>query len=242
MMGTRSDRKRPDYGIDAPYVVICALAGGLVGVSLGITVRILDPATPYWSIPFAWGTVGLGYASIFVASSKFGKLLVRDRILERIDWKGDEKVLDVGCGRGLLLIGAAKRLKTGKAVGIDIWRRVDQTGHGPTLTLENARRETVEDRVEVRDGDARNIPFDDSSFDVVLSSLVIHNIPGRERPKALHEMVRVLKPGGRLAISDIWSTGSYAEPLRRLGMREVKLSYTIPLFLSPTRIVTATKP
>jgi ubiquinone/menaquinone biosynthesis C-methylase UbiE len=57
----------------------------------------------------------------------------------------------------------------------------------------------------------------------------------------LEEIVRVLKPGGKLAIFDIWGTGSYERILRRLGIQDVKLSFTIPLFLSPTRILTASK-
>ncbi len=58
-----------------------------------------------------------------VWSSRVAKLKLRDRLLDSLALKGDEKILDVGCGRGLLLIGAAKRLKTGKATGIDVWSR-----------------------------------------------------------------------------------------------------------------------
>jgi arsenite methyltransferase len=177
------DKKRPDYGIDAPYAVIVAVVGGIAGVSLGLFLEVTTPFSPYLSIPISCGIAGLGYGFVFVLSSKIGKIRVRDRILESIHWKGDETVLDVGCGRGLLLVGAAKRLTTGKAFGIDIWRRVDQSGHRPELTLENARREGVEDRVEVRQADARNIPFESSSFDVVLSGLVFHNIPENERAR-----------------------------------------------------------
>src|SRR2546428_13900007 len=92
--------KKPDYGIDAPYAVIASSAGGLVGVAIGVIVRIAIPSSPYWDIPLVWGIVGLGYAMIFVLSSKLGKLWLRGRILEKMDLKGDEKGLDVGCGRG----------------------------------------------------------------------------------------------------------------------------------------------
>jgi ubiquinone/menaquinone biosynthesis C-methylase UbiE len=58
---------------------------------------------------------------------------------------------------------------------------------------------------------------------VVLSSLAIHNITsGHGRTRAIDEAVRVLKPGGRLAIADIVATGSYAARLRELGMRDVQ--------------------
>src|SRR3954468_16529954 len=61
--------------------------------------------------------------------SAAGKVRSRERRLDMIRWRGDERVLDVGCGRGLFLIGAAKRLKNGgRAIGIDLWRAGDLTG------------------------------------------------------------------------------------------------------------------
>jgi ribonucleotide reductase alpha subunit len=87
-------------------------------------------------------------------------------VLDSLKLRGDETVLDVGCGRGLLLIGAAKRLTTGKAVGVDIWNAEDLSGNRPEATLENARLERVAERVEVKDGDARRLPFADGTFDV----------------------------------------------------------------------------
>src|SRR5205823_1815953 len=134
----------------------------------------------------------------------------REALLDWLPWRGDEQVLDVGCGRGLFLVAAARRLKSGKATGVDIWQKVDQTGNRPEATWANARAEGVADRIEVRDGDARGLPFEDASFDVVLSSLALHNIPdaaGREQ--AVQEIDRVLKPGGRLLIWDIQATAEY---------------------------------
>jgi ubiquinone/menaquinone biosynthesis C-methylase UbiE len=233
---------RTDYGIDAPNVVAANLAVGLLAIFVAILLLALFPHRPYWSIPVPVGIVCVGFSLSFILSSKVGKLWVRDWIIEAIDWRGDEHVLDVGCGRGLLLIAAAKRLTTGTAVGVDIWRPTDQTGSSPRVTLSNARAEGVQDRVAVRNADARDLPFGSSSFDVVLSGLVLHNIRREEKPRAIQEMVRVLKPGGRLAIFDTWSNKRYAKELTALGMQQVDFSVPLPLFLSPTRIVTATKP
>ena len=231
-----------DYGIDAPPVVVAASAVGLVAVLLALVLRFSVPLAPYWPLPLLAGIIYLVLAAGFLASSKVGKLRLRDWTLEAIDWRGDEQVLDVGCGKGLLLIGAAKHLTTGKAIGVDIWRTTDQTGHSPAATISNARAEGVEDRVDVRDGDARDLPFESSSFDVVLSGLVLHNLSRDEKPKAIREMVRVLKPGGKLAIFDTWRIGVYAKELRSLQMDEVRFSVPFPLFLRPTRILTARKP
>jgi arsenite methyltransferase len=68
----------------------------------------------------------------------------------------------------------------------------------------------------------RELPFASGTFDLVLSSLAIYNISQREgRDKALEEAVRVLKPRGRLLITDIRVTKRYAEHLRELGMTGV---------------------
>jgi arsenite methyltransferase len=124
--------------------------------------------------------------------SKIGKLRSREHLLRRITWTGEERVLDVGCGRGLMLIGVAKRLTTGMATGIDIWQTEDLSGNRPEATLENARREGVLDRIEVRTGDMRQIPFADNTFDVVVSRAAIHNLyETGDRAQAISEIARV---------------------------------------------------
>jgi ubiquinone/menaquinone biosynthesis C-methylase UbiE len=182
--------------------------------------------------------------ALMLMSSYYGKMRVRDRLLKQLNLTGNETVLDVGCGHGLLLIGAAKRLPRGRAVGIDLWSQVDQARNSRDATLRNAETEGVADRVEVRDGDMQELPFEDSSFDAVVASLAIHNIPNREgRRKAIREIVRVLKPGGQVALMDIKSVGLYAEELRRAGMKDVRISIP-PSFWTwpPSRTVTAKKP
>jgi arsenite methyltransferase len=72
-------------------------------------------------------------------------------------------------------------------------------------------------------GDARRLPFASDSFDVVVSSLVVHNISKvGDRRAAIEEAVRVLRPGGRLLIADIVRTGEYAERLRHLGIADIR--------------------
>jgi ubiquinone/menaquinone biosynthesis C-methylase UbiE len=174
--------------------------------------------------------------------SKVSKLRLRDRILDTLTLRGDERVLDVGCGHGLMLLGAARRLTTGQAVGIDLWQKEDQAGNSRTATLANANREGVADKVELHDGDARNMPFPDGAFDVVVSSWALHNIYNREgRAKAIQEIVRVLKSPGRLAIVDIRSTAEYAEELHKAGLKEVRRSSPNYLFVIPSHVITAEK-
>ncbi len=192
------------------------------------------------------GTIGFGHlaAGIFMIwSSKKGKLAMRDRLLDSLDLKGDEKVLDVGCGRGLMVIGAAKRLKSGKATGIDIWNPHDLSGNNAENARQNAKIEGVSDKVRIENGDARHMVYPPNNFDVVVSSLAIHNIPDRrERDLAVREMWRVLKPGGKLLIWDIFNTGDYAEVLRKEGASDVSLSPMSFLWCVPSRSLSATKP
>jgi ubiquinone/menaquinone biosynthesis C-methylase UbiE len=195
--------------------------------------------------PSARITAGILYAEalLMVWSSRFGKLRERDRLLDSMTWRGDERVLDVGCGRGLLLVGAARRVPQGKAVGIDLWRSEDQSGHHPDLTLENARAAGVVERAEVQSGDMQQMPFPDASFDVVVSSLAIHNISDRAgRAQAMREIARGLKPGGRAALLDFRSTAEYERALRELGWKDVRRTGLHFTMFPPVRWVTGTKP
>jgi cyclopropane fatty-acyl-phospholipid synthase-like methyltransferase len=104
----------------------------------------------------------------------------------------------MGCGRGAVLLATAKRLPAGKAVGVDLWQ-ADQTDNSASATLANAELEGIADRIELHTSDMTALPFDDNSFDAIVSSLAIHNIPGHDGHRAaLNGAIRVLKPGGRL--------------------------------------------
>ena len=235
---------KPDYGLDAPGDVRKLLVRGGVLTALGIVLYLANGPNPIASISFSIGITFLIVGAVMIWSSRVAKPRMRDRLLDLLPWRGDEKVLDVGCGRGLLLIGAAKRLtKAGKAIGVDIWRSEDLSDNGVQAVLDNAKAEGVDIRIKIETGDARKLPIADATIDTVLSSLAIHNIPTREdRVQALSEIVRVLKPGGRLAILDILHTASYAKELQKRGLEDVQLSGLNLLWCLPTRFVTARKP
>ncbi len=170
---------------------------------------------------------GFGMAAYMTYTSRIGKRRTRERLLDLkgqlSPWTGEEKVLDVGCGRGLMMVGAARRLTSGTAVGVDIWRQEDQAANKPEAALENARIEGVLDRLSVETGDARALPFPDASFDVVLSHWVIHNMPEAEdRARALDEMLRVLRPGGVLVLADIANKKEYQTHLKSRGLSDIR--------------------
>jgi arsenite methyltransferase len=218
-------RRRPDYGVDAPSLVIgfgssgliAAIAAGLIGVA-----------------GFSWSTAAttilglvavylLGMCSLMLVWSKLIKIRGREALLDQVHWTGTEKVLDVGCGRGLLMIGAARRLTTGTATGIDIWQARDQSANTPAGTLENALIEEVADRIVIETGDMRTLPFADAQFDIVMSHWVVHNLDAEaDRNQTLREMVRVLKPGGAMILADIANRDAYRRTLQSFNMSGVR--------------------
>lgn len=154
--------------------------------------------------------------------SRRGKFEVWARLLTGLGLRGDERVLDLGCGRGAVLLTAAKLVPRGKAVGVDIWRP-DQTGNSSQATLANADAEGVAERIELHTRDMTDLQFPDASFDLVVSNLAIHNLPGNQaRLAAIDEAARVLRPSGRIVIADLGFTKLYAGRLAQLGMANVK--------------------
>jgi arsenite methyltransferase len=224
---------KPDYGVDAPGVI--RNLGLAAGIGLGVWGSSL---AHLWSglIPLGRDAfldvrgMGLGIGATCAAmaiwmlwSSKIGKISGREALLNRVTWTGSERVLDVGCGRGLLLIGAAKRLTTGNAVGVDIWQSEDLSGNSANATLTNAKLEGVSNRVRIETADMRKLPLEDSSIDVVVSKAAIHNLYKRdERQQAIAEICRVLAPGGHALIDDIRHLDEYAEAFRKGGVTQLE--------------------
>ena len=217
---------RSDYGVDSPAIVAGLFVLSGLSLSAALVWRLFgDPPLVGEITLLGAGVYFLLGAISMVSYSRYGKLRIRDEILEAMPWRGDETVLDVGCGRGLLLIGAARRLTTGKAIGVDRWVAGAPTGNRPEAVLHNARLEGVLDRVEVKEGDVRQLPFGDDTFDVAVSNFVLHEVNNRaEREQMLREIVRVLKPGGRLALVDFIFTGECVRVLQGIGITDAKRS------------------
>lgn len=241
----------PRYGIDAPREMRIFSLIGFVLLALAYGVKtLLAEYNQGIALALSYVTLfaGVGMLMPLVTiplGSLFWKKRARDWLLDSLQWDGVRTVLDVGCGRGLLTIGCAKRMTAAdsKVTGIDIWRTADQTGNSPEATKRNAEREDVSERVEVTTGDARRLPFPDQAFDVVVSSWALHNIrDNMERDEALAETLRVLKPRGQIAIMDIERYNEYRAYFRgRSDLEDVQMLGPRFTFGNRTCIVKARK-
>jgi SAM-dependent methyltransferase len=232
---------RPDYGIDSPATVKNMFWRG--GWTLAFALALffmnrLEYPGPAARLLIAVGGIGAAFLAAgfyMIWWSRVAKLQVRDRILDSLQLRGDERVLDVGSGTGLMLVGAAKRLKSGRATGVDFSGAVD-------AAKRNARLEGVADKIRVDLGKDAKLVYPDGHYDAVVSVLALHQIgEADERAQLVREMFRVLKTGGRLAIFDLFRTGEYADVLQKTDATKVELLPVRVLWRLPARTVVATK-
>lgn len=125
-----------------------------------------------------------------------GKLReLRQRTADIADIHPGEKVLDVGCGTGTLAMEVEPRVgRTGQVFGID--PGVQQIAHARNKAARRNRQ------IEFQIGVIERLDFPDQSFNVVLSTIMMHHLSDKLKQEGLAEIFRVLKPGGRLVIAD----------------------------------------
>ncbi|ACC98313.1 Methyltransferase family protein [Elusimicrobium minutum Pei191] len=130
-----------------------------------------------------------------------GKVL--DNVLNHLNWDGNGKLLDVGCGSGAMVIKAAKRFPNAKITGMDYWGAL--WDYAKEQCENNAKIEGVSDRVHFQKGDAAKLDFADAEFDAVVSNFVFHEVKTQPDKVALiKEVLRVIKPGGVFSFGDLF--------------------------------------
>lgn len=231
--------RKGHYGIDAPYAPALMLAGSLVCIGLIVFAHVFQ----LWiSVAILWSL-----AAVYLHTTLRGKFLAWHKLLDGMGLRGDERILDLGCGRGAVLLLAAEYVPVGHVVGIDIWSTKDQSGNAMEVTQENAVIEGVAERVELHTADMRQLPFESASFDAIVSSVAIHNIATQAgRDQAVDEAWRVLRPGGRLLIADIAKGRRYQQRLAGLGATVVRRNLGWCMWWGgpwvPTLLIDARKP
>jgi arsenite methyltransferase len=208
----------PNYTLEIPsHLQHLLLAGGISGI-VGIILIVVLSATArlFGGLFLVVGLLAVAFAALlWLVTNNNLRLSARRKMMNAVTWRGDEMVLDVGCGNGFLMLEAAKHLTTGKAIGVDVWQEDagGQTGH---TTWQNARLEGVANKVDVQNVDARTLPFETGTFDVIMSSLALHHMGSNaDRERAVQEMMRVLKPGGTVLLYDMFPITNHAEAVMR---------------------------
>ena len=129
----------------------------------------------------------------------------------RLDMLPTDRILDVGCGTGELLSRLAAKFPAAQLSGLD-----------PVPAMLNIAREKLSSNVDLREGWANSLPWPDDSFDVVVSCNMFHYIT--HPVDAIHEMGRVLRPGGQLVITD-WCDDYLACRVCGLYLRLARRAY-----------------
>ncbi len=131
--------------------------------------------------------------------------IVGEDLCEALDLKSGSRVLDVAAGNGMASLAAARR-----------WCDVTSTDYVPALLERGQARATAEGmEIEFREADAENLPFDDNSFDAVLSTFGVMFTPNQERAAA--ELIRVCKPKGRIGLANWTPDGFIGQVFKTLG-------------------------
>jgi ubiquinone/menaquinone biosynthesis C-methylase UbiE len=203
--------EKPKYGFVAWKYFAWMGVIGFVGLALVFTTFLFSLSfLVTWVLrligaPIAFVGLYIGASYIFLYEKVFKLKRHRDnwsRIADFSGLKGNENVLDVGCGTGRVSISIAKRLTKGKVIGIDIFEGV--SGKSPDTAMKNAKAEGVANKVDFRYGNALKLPFEDETFDLVAMGSVLHELHSeKDKEKAMREIYRVLKPGGRFATVEI---------------------------------------
>ncbi|KAF4451260.1 methyltransferase [Fusarium austroafricanum] len=191
-------------------------------------------------------------APLYLYSSLKGKFKVWDEILDGLpDSAFHGPTLDVGCGRGMVLLKTAQRKKrlsiTSPAIGIDIFSTADQTGNSPAATYQNATcLDVVQQTVLHRASFTERLPFADGVFSLVTSSLAVHNVSKEGRAQAIADMARVCSPDGHIIIIDLYGHhAEYQKHLVGLGWNSVKVAMAgmrMMYGVWPCQVLTATRP
>lgn len=238
----------PNYGLDLPAEIKAMYSRGAWTFAFGFALWFMNRAEypgPGASMMAALAAVAAVFvwAGWFMTwSSRHGKLKLRDQLVSMLALSGDEKVLDAGCGLGLMSIGIAKRLKSGKITAVDVWNPQALSGNSASAAQANARAEGVADRIRFEDGDVRHFGYPAANFDVAVSCAALHMFDEEsERDTVVRELYRVVKPGGKLLIFDTSFVSRYAQVLRECGASEVNVTSTGFLWCRFTQTVTARK-
>jgi ubiquinone/menaquinone biosynthesis C-methylase UbiE len=189
----------PDYGNWVPKKII--YGSTVIGVLLLVTAYwfsfLLIPAALFFVVAafFVYARYEFSPSGGNVQNS------VWQLVLTHLEWDGEGKALDVGCGNGALSIKLAQKHPKAKVTGIDYWGQ--RWEYSKTACERNAELEGVSGRVVFKKASAVSLPFDDGYFDAAVSNFVFHEVAdAKDKREVIREALRVVKKGGKFSFQD----------------------------------------
>lgn len=192
---------KPDYGnwVSTKFIYV----PGIIGiVFLGLT--FLFPVLIILAVLFLLMSLYFAYARyLFAPRGGNVQEQVRDLVLARLDWNGEGRALDIGCGNGALTIKMAQKYPKAQVVGVDYWGK--NWDYGKSTCEKNAVIEGVSERVSFRQASASKLPFEDGSFVVVVSNLTFHEVrDAKDKREVIREALRVVNKSGIFIFQDLF--------------------------------------
>jgi SAM-dependent methyltransferase len=217
------------------------LAVGILFVAFGALTHVGRPAAP---LAFATIFIGLGahlgvLGLLMLGSFAWFRWLTRvlrfrdvARLIDALELSGDEVVLDLGTGDGLVAVTLAKRVPRGKVFALDDWER-PHVGRrlAAADVLVNAELEGVASRVQVTTSPFDRLALPDRSVDAAVACFSLHHLDAGVRTRALCELTRVLVPNGRVLVAEPFHRAEIARTLERAGLRVTRGGRTFPRWL-----------
>ena len=193
--------EKADYGnwVSAKLVYIPG-AIALTFLAFSILFPVLVIGAVLFFLPFVY----FAYAR-YRFSPRGGNIQakIQGLLMNYLDWDGEGKALDIGCGNGPLTIRIAKRYPQAEAIGIDYWGTAWE--YSKSVCDRNAEIEGVAGRVAFERASASSLPFDDEAFDLVISNLVFHEVRDvRDKKELIKEALRVVKRGRWFVFQDLF--------------------------------------
>jgi len=221
---------RPDYGnwVSKKFILVPGILGlGFLGLAF---------LAPFWVILAGlFGLLCLYFLLSYYRFSPAGgdvQAKIVGLVLDRLDWDGQGRALDIGCGNGALTLRLAQAYPAARVTGCDFWGR--NWDYSQQVCEQNAQIAGVPEQAVFQKASASALPFKDGAFDLAVSNLTFHEVSDTaDKRQVLKEALRVVRPGGKFAFQDLFLVEAiYGPPdelvslVKSWGIREVKFVRT----------------